>query len=128
MKFPLGIKDSNIDEIALEITKHTSELNIIIDNVQQLIKSKYSLEKLSNKLQDWRRIDFEEFLKQLKKLKINLSLQEETDWMQYFNEQKDIAQKLKSEIEKADKQIDQKVYELYGLTDKEIRIVEESVK
>ena len=32
--------------------------------------------------------------------------------------------RLKSEIEKTDKQIDQKVYELYGLTDEEIKIVE----
>ena len=33
-------------------------------------------------------------------------------------------QKLKEEIEKTDKLIDQKVYELYGLTDEEIKIVE----
>ena len=33
-------------------------------------------------------------------------------------------ERLKSEIEKTDKQIDQKVYELYGLTPEEIKIVE----
>jgi hypothetical protein len=32
------------------------------------------------------------------------------------------------QIDATDKQIDQLVYELYGLTDKEIRIVEESTK
>ncbi len=46
--------------------------------------------------------------------------------MQYFNEQKEKAQALKSEIEKADKEIDQMVYELYGLTEEEIKIVENS--
>ena len=36
------------------------------------------------------------------------------------------AQSLKSEIDKTDKEIDQMVYQLYNLTDEEIKIVEES--
>jgi hypothetical protein len=44
--------------------------------------------------------------------------------MQYFNVQKEQAQSIKAIIEKADKEIDQLVYELYGLTDEEIAIVE----
>lgn len=35
---------------------------------------------------------------------------------------------IKSEIERTDKKIDQEVYKLYGLTEEEIKIVEESVK
>lgn len=38
------------------------------------------------------------------------------------------AQQLKSEIEKTDAEIDRLVYELYGLTEEEIKIVEESLK
>ncbi|HDS59016.1 MAG TPA: restriction endonuclease, partial [Thermoplasmatales archaeon] len=34
---------------------------------------------------------------------------------------------LKEDIRAADQQIDQMVYDLYGLTDEEIRIVEESL-
>ena len=48
------------------------------------------------------------------------------EWMEYFNEQKAKALELKAEIDKTDKEIDQMVYELYGLTDEEIKIVEES--
>ena len=33
---------------------------------------------------------------------------------------------VKSEIEKTDKKIDEEVYKLYGLTDEEIKIVENS--
>jgi hypothetical protein len=47
--------------------------------------------------------------------------------MQYFNEQKEKAQTIQAEIDKIDKEIDQMVYELYGLTKGEIKIVEESV-
>lgn len=38
------------------------------------------------------------------------------------------AQTLKAEIEKTDKEIDRLVYEIYGLTEKEIKIVEEALK
>ncbi|WP_165776552.1 hypothetical protein [Maribacter sp. 4G9] len=46
--------------------------------------------------------------------------------MQYFNEQKDKAQNIKREIYKTESEIDQMVYELYGLTEGEIKIVEEA--
>ena len=47
--------------------------------------------------------------------------------MQLFEKNKEKAQILKSEIEKTDKEIDQLVYTLYGLTPEEIKIVEEAV-
>jgi hypothetical protein len=46
--------------------------------------------------------------------------------MSLFEEQKNKAQTLKAEIYKTDKEIDQMVYELYGLTKEEIEIVENS--
>ena len=46
--------------------------------------------------------------------------------MQYFNEQKQKALELKAEIDRIDKEIDQMVYELYGLTKEEIEIIEQS--
>lgn len=60
------------------------------------------------------------------KVKVQLSLSEEAVWMQYFNEQKQKAQALKAEITKVDAEIDKMIYELYGLTGEEIRIVEGS--
>jgi hypothetical protein len=44
--------------------------------------------------------------------------------MSYFNEQKQKALALQSEITRIDAEIDQLVYELYGLTEEEIKIVE----
>ena len=46
--------------------------------------------------------------------------------MEYFNEQKQKAEELKVEIDKTDNEIDKIVYELYGLTEEEITIVEEA--
>ena len=44
--------------------------------------------------------------------------------MEVFETKKAEAQALKAEIDKTDMEIDQMVYELYGLTDEEIAIVE----
>jgi hypothetical protein len=63
-------------------------------------------------------------LGELKKAKVQLSLSEEADWMIYFTEQKQKALALQSEINRIDAEIDRLVYELYGLTEEEIRIVE----
>ena len=44
--------------------------------------------------------------------------------MEIFENKKAEAQMLKTEIDKTDKEIDQMVYELYGLSEDEIKIVE----
>ena len=49
------------------------------------------------------------------------------EWMEVFETKKAEAQSLKAEIEKTDKEIDQMVYELYGLSEEEIKIVEGAV-
>jgi hypothetical protein len=50
------------------------------------------------------------------------------EWMELFDLKKTEANKLKVEIENLDKEIDQMVYELYGLTPEEIEIVENATK
>lgn len=92
------------------------------------ISIKFELIKLSGTLQNWHLLEFKDFLTELQKNKIKLSLTEEAEWMQYFNEQKEKAQTLKSEIDKTDREIDQMVYELYGLTYEEIRLVEGTIE
>lgn len=54
------------------------------------------------------------------------NLAEEAEWMDYFNAQKAKVQTLQQEVDALDKQIDKMVYELYGLTEEEIGIVEGS--
>jgi hypothetical protein len=70
---------------------------------------------INNKLHNWPELDFKDFLKEFQKAKIKLSLSEEADWMSYFNEQKQKAQTLKSEIDKTDREIDQMVYAFNGI-------------
>ncbi len=69
-------------------------------------------------------VDYFEQLEELTKVKVKLTLSEEAEWMAYFNEQKSKAQALQAEITRLDREIDALVYELYGLTEEEIGIVE----
>ena len=48
------------------------------------------------------------------------------EWMDAFETKKKEAQGLQSQINQIEKEIDQMVYELYGLTEEEINIVENS--
>jgi type I restriction-modification system DNA methylase subunit len=84
------------------------------------------LEKLSLKLQNWYELSYADFIKELKKKKIKLSLSQEADWEDYFLEEQEKAVLLKTQIDTTDTEIDQMVYELYGLTEEEIEIVENS--
>lgn len=85
----------------------------------------------NSKLEKWSEMTFLIFIKELNKsLKSNngiqLSKKDEFEWMDLFEENKKKILELKSEIDKTDKEIDRMVYELYGLTEEEIQIVEKS--
>ena len=56
---------------------------------------------------------------------IKISLSKEADWIQYLNEQKDKYLEINNRVFETEKEIDQMVYELYALTEEEIKIVEE---
>ena len=105
----------------LFLNKNLQELS---QKFQRLLIRKFELEKLSTKLQDWYLLEFSEFVKELKKSKIKLSLKEEMEWEEIFLEKKEEAETLNNEITKTDKEIDGMVYELYGVSEEEVNIVE----
>jgi len=117
------------DEIANK-SKQYEAILVKFEDVKQRylehLEHKYDGSLFSSRIQNWPSLDFKGFLKELKKAKVQLSLSEEAEWMQYFNEQKQKVEELKLEKEQLDKEIDQMVYELYGLTEDEIGIVEKA--
>ncbi len=100
------------------------ELQEISQKFQRMIMREFSLEKISTKLQNWYLLNFDEFIKELSKVKVKLNLSQKADWEDYFIAEKSKAETLNNEITKTDKEIDGMVYELYGLNEEEIRIVE----
>lgn len=101
------------------------ELQDLSQKFQRMLLRKFDLEKLSTKLQEWYLLDFSDFIKELKRLKVKLSLSQESEWEEYFLEEKSKAIAVDSEIKNTDKEIDSMAYKLYDLTDEEIKIIEE---
>jgi type I restriction-modification system DNA methylase subunit len=112
-----------IEKADIMLSKN-KELREAKKQFQQLLTSKYEGLNISKKFEDWPSLSFTDFLKELTKQKIKLPLAEQTEWMQHFENEKAKANAIQQVIDSTDKEIDQMVYELYGLTEEEIKIVE----
>jgi type I restriction-modification system DNA methylase subunit len=124
-----------------KLLKSQGEINKMISIFTDYLVQSYKLDKLSKKIQNWHNLEFGEFIKELNKaIKANnkvrtkegyspipeLTKKDEFEWMELFEENKKKSQDLKNQINSVDKEIDAMVYELYGLTEEEIKIVENS--
>ena len=82
--------------------------------------------KITTALQTFDQLDFKGFVAELKKQKIKLSLVQQDEWEDYFNQYRQACQELSEQINATDNEIDQRVFDLYGLTSEEREIVENS--
>ncbi|APG65082.1 restriction endonuclease subunit M [Tenacibaculum todarodis] len=145
-----------IEKVDLMLSE-TKNFQLIDNKFQNYLKQKFSLEKLSKKLQNWHELEFGDFIKELNKaikatnkqrqkdaiidlgepegalkectpyeIIPTLTKKDEFEWLDLFEENKQKAQELQTQINQTDKEIDAMVYELYGLTEEEIAIVENS--
>ena len=111
------------------------ELNSKLSNHNErflkYLSRSYRIEKFSKKLENWNELDFGGFIKELNKAikkfgGEKLSKSDEIEWMEIFDDKKNEAFNLIKQISEVEREIDQMVYELYGLTEEEINIVEEA--
>lgn len=79
--------------------------------------------KITTALQQFDQLDFKDFMAELKKQKIKLTLVQQDEWEEYFNHYKAACQALTAQIKATDEEIDAKVFDLYGLTEEEREIV-----
>ena len=106
------------------MVSRTNELQDLKQKLLRLLQSKFENLSLSKKLQDWPRISFKEFLKELEKLKVKFSLSEQAEWMQYFEAEKTKANTIQQLIKETDKKINEMVYSLYDLSEAEKSLIE----
>jgi hypothetical protein len=111
-------------ELADIMLEKNKELQQIKNKFLDLLKADFNLEKISNKLQNWHELRWSELTSELKKLKIELKGELKEDWKERFDRLKVKAVEIMNLINSTDRKIDMMVYELYGLTEEEIRIVE----
>ena len=130
---PIAITNNSVKQNIIEkvddILSKTEFLKVCLVKFATYFSSNYHLDKLTGKLEKWYELEFVDFINELNKAikaakGTPLTKKDEFEWMDLFEENKKKALELKAEIDKTDKEIDQMVYELYGLSEEEIRIVE----
>lgn len=87
------------------------------------LKENFGEVKITGALQTFDQMDFVGFVTELKKQKIKLSLVQQDEWEEYFNQYCEACRQLTQQIQATDNEIDQRVFELYGLTPEEQQIV-----
>lgn len=132
--FPLPrLEKSEQQEPFIEKADLMLELNRQLQSTKQAFLRELNLEKIPQKLQNFEELEFDEFVKEYtkaKKIKFADKLEERTFkqlWLSLFENDKTLTCKLKTQIQTTDKEIDAMVYELYGLSEDEIRIVENNI-
>ena len=109
------------DNLVSKISKDSENKIDLKNKFFTILKHEYQIDKIPRKLQKHWELDFDEFVKQLKIKK--LSLDAKSELLDFFEKNKSAILELKTKIDTTDRAIDQMVFDLYGLTEKEVEIV-----
>jgi hypothetical protein len=91
-----------------------------------LINSNFDLDTKSRKLETFYNLTFEDFTREVERLiGDNLSLEQKEEWFDFFEKYKKELLNLIDDIDKTNRKIDDKVYKLFGLSEEEIKTLEE---
>ena len=88
------------------------------------LKDNFEDVKITGALETFDLLEFKEFIRELGKQKIKLSLVQQDEWEEYFDMYKSECNAISEQISTTDEQIDRLVYQLYNLTEEEISIIE----
>lgn len=86
----------------------------------EVVKVKLKVGKLTNKLENWCEIDFNEFHSQLEKILKKIAPKQTKEWNEFFRSELDGIKPLIQRINSIDRKIDNMVYKLYDLTTEEV--------
>jgi type I restriction-modification system DNA methylase subunit len=112
-------------ELANSMLALNKELQETRERFIRRLQSNIPEVKINGALEAFDSLDFSGFTNELKKQKIRLSLFEQDEWEKYFNKNKQDCDALSAQIAETDKEINARVYALYGLTDEEIKLIEQ---
>ena len=112
------LTDTQMQNVSLLQEKRSSFLQSLSDNFDGV--------KITSALQQFDTMDFKGLMAELKKQKIRIPVKEQEEWKDYFNDRVAECQELSAQIKTTDNEIDNRVFDLYGLTEEERRIVIEA--
>ena len=110
-----------LSQTMLDLTKQFNELS---NKFTKLLSADLGVAKVTRKIKKWHNLEGDEFFAEVGKQNKTLSLSKKSQWLEHFEAEKQKAVDLQNKISKTDAEIDKMVYELYGLSDEEIKIIE----
>ncbi|PHR13191.1 MAG: restriction endonuclease subunit M [Aequorivita sp.] len=124
-------RQNHFIQLSQDLQKKNTDLNIMLSRFSTFFSNSVEIEKLTRKLENWHALDFADFIKELNKAikKVGgtpLTKKDEFEWLELFQDNKKKAQDLQNQISQTEREIDEMIYDLYGLTEEEIAIVERS--
>jgi type I restriction-modification system DNA methylase subunit len=111
-----------ISQLTKTIVKKKREMQETIDSVNEILGRDYLIKILKQHFEGWNT-----FLDHFEINGIKLSMMQKEELQQWFKKKQKEVLSLQDKIDKLNKDIDQEVYKLYGLTKKEIAVIEGSV-
>ena len=124
----LPVKAIDIEEqlvfskMANELLELRLKINKISEDLIILLKRRFELSKVSKKLEEWYFLDYKDFVKELSKKKIKLSLIEENEWGEFFETQKNKANEYNSLFLQVESNLEKAIYELYNIDSNELKL------
>ena len=124
---PIPHLDNPIEFAALadSMLSLNSQLQEKRSSFLQSLSDNFDGVKITSTLQQFDTMDFKGLMAELKKQKIRIPVKEQGEWKDYFNERVAECQELSAQIKTTDNEIDNRVFDLYGLTEEERKIVME---
>jgi hypothetical protein len=108
-----------------EILKLNKLLLNEINGFKDWLQLTFHITKFSKKLDEYYKLSFEDFLLELQKKKVDTKQRKTQELLKTtFEESVSVINPLLQQIKETDNEIDQMVYDLYGLTDEDINIIQ----
>ncbi|MFD1015778.1 Eco57I restriction-modification methylase domain-containing protein [Winogradskyella rapida] len=122
---------SEVENVYDKISKEIQEFVFIKTKFITYLLHQFNELVVTRKLENWHELDFADFIKELNKAikkagGTPLTKKDGFEWLELFEDNKKKAQALQTQINQTEKTIDTMVYELYGLTQEERDIIENS--
>ena len=122
---PIDVDMQPLADLADVQMQNVSQLQEKRSRFLQSLNDNFDGVKITSALQQFDTMDFKGLMAELKKQKIHIPIKEQEEWKDHFNERVAECQKLTAQIKATDNEIDNRVFDLYGLTEEERKIVME---
>lgn len=124
-KVPIvGSSDQQLESFVADMLSHHAELHAAASRFRTLVYEEFDLDLWPNRLSEWWKFSFTELVKGLK---VSATIAKKDEFRDVWKKYQTICADLEEEIVRLDRQIDNCVYRIYGLSDVDIDIVESQI-